>query len=99
MAKGEDNHNYKRLALVRQHLREHGMEVAPAPQTLGWKPSCSCNVPTEPAIVLDCFSGSGTVGEVAKSLGRKAILIDTSEAYCKLARERIEAVTLPMGGV
>jgi DNA modification methylase len=39
--------------------------------------------------VLDPFAGSGTVGLVAMKLGRKAILIDLNEAYCKLMIERI----------
>jgi len=46
--------------------------------------------------ILDPFSGSGTVGEVAKSLGRKAILIDASEKYCRLAVKRVQAVSYPM---
>ena len=40
-------------------------------------------------VVLDMFAGSGTVGVVAKQLGRQFILIDNSPEYCKLARERI----------
>ena len=47
-------------------------------------------------IVLDCFSGAGTTGLVAKQLGRKAILIDTSEDYCRMAQRRIEGVPIPM---
>jgi len=43
-------------------------------------------------VVLDPFCGSGTTGVVAKKLGRKAILIDCVERYCKLARERISKV-------
>ena len=68
-------------------------------KTLGWKPSCSCGIETtEPALVLDPFSGSGTVGAIAKSLGRKAILIEVSAQYCEMAQKRIEAVTLPLVG-
>lgn len=65
-------------------------------QTLGWKATCDCNAPTTPAVVLDLFSGSGTTGEVAKKQGRKAILIDISEEYCKLAVERILNTTMRM---
>ena len=39
-------------------------------------------------IVLDPFAGSGTVGKVALELGRKALLIELSAAYVKLAHER-----------
>lgn len=47
-------------------------------------------------IVLDPFGGSGTVGEVAKSLGRKSILIELSAEYCKLAIQRVEKAKVPM---
>jgi len=47
-------------------------------------------------IVLDPFSGAGTTGMVAKQLGRRAILIDTSEDYCRMAQRRIEEVAIPM---
>lgn len=66
------------------------------PTTLGWKPQCTCDAETKPAIVLDPFAGAGTVGKVAKSLGRQAILIDLSEKYCELARKRVEEVPLPI---
>jgi DNA modification methylase len=41
-----------------------------------------------PGVVLDCFAGSGTVGEVAEQNGRDAILIELSPAYGDLIRER-----------
>ena len=60
---------------------------------------CILAASKEGDIILDPFSGSGTVGEVAKSLGRKAILIDISAEYCKLAQKRVEAVSLPLKGI
>lgn len=42
-------------------------------------------------VVLDMFAGSGTVGVVAKRLGRHFILIDNSADYCRLARKRFES--------
>ena len=39
--------------------------------------------------VLDPFGGSGTVGVAAKMLGRRYVLIDNCEEYCKLAEKRI----------
>ena len=59
-------------------------------ETLEWRPTCSCdsNDPV-PGIVLDPFSGSGTVGVVAIKHGRRAILIDLKPEYCTLARDRI----------
>ena len=40
------------------------------------------------SVILDPFGGSGTVGLVAKRLGRDAILIDASAEYCDMARKR-----------
>jgi len=67
-----------------------------ATETLGWQPQCKCNAEIVPPIVLDPFSGAGTTGLVAKQLGRRAILIDTSEDYCTMSRRRIEEVPIPM---
>jgi DNA modification methylase len=38
-------------------------------KTIGWQPTCKCNAgePVAP-IVLDCFTGSGTTGEVCQNL-------------------------------
>lgn len=44
--------------------------------------------PVEPCTVLDCFSGSGTTGLVAKRLGRRAILVDQSEQYVSMSKKR-----------
>ena len=58
--------------------------------TTGWLPSCSCDAPTTPATVLDCFAGAGTVGLVAdRGLGRDAVLIEISADYAEMARKRI----------
>ncbi len=46
--------------------------------------------------VLDMFAGSGTVGVVAKQLGRRYLLIDNSREYCALARRRLDAVEAPL---
>ena len=44
---------------------------------------------TVPAVVLDPFGGSGTVGLVAERLQRDAILIELSSKYADMARKRI----------
>ncbi|MDO4909513.1 MAG: site-specific DNA-methyltransferase [Corynebacterium sp.] len=45
---------------------------------------------TKPSdIVLDPFFGSGTVGEVAATLGRDFIGIELNEEYVQLALERL----------
>jgi len=40
-------------------------------------------------IVLDCFSGSGTLGIACERINRKYILIEKEEAYCEIAKKRI----------
>ena len=50
-----------------------------------WEP-----YPANPCIVLDPFAGSGTVGQVARGLGRSAILIEIKEEYATLIRKRVD---------
>lgn len=60
-----------------------------ARETVAWSRTCKCpHQPPVPSVALDCFAGSGTVGLVAKRLGRQAILIDQSEAYIVMSRKR-----------
>ena len=67
-------------------------ESGPIQNTLGWKPSCSCD--TEEIvrpIVLDPFMGSGTVALVAKKLNRDYIGIELNPEYVEMARIRVYA--------
>ena len=68
-----------------------GPSIRDESKTLGWRASCRCPNPESrvpsPAVVLDPFAGSGTVGEVAYKMGRSAVLIDL--AYQELQRDRI----------
>lgn len=62
-------------------------------RTVGWESTCTCLEPEPvPAVVLDPFAGSGTVGVVAEKLGRDAILIELNPEYCALAARRIAPV-------
>ena len=65
-------------------------------QTLGWQPTCDCNVDTVPATVLDPFVGSGTTVAIAQSLGRRGVGLDLNSEYLENAAKRIGAVTLPL---
>ena len=55
----------------------------------GTRPTCTCNAPFEPGVVLDPFAGSGTTMMVARQLGRSAIGIKLSEEYAKLIKKRL----------
>ena len=55
----------------------------PIYDTVGWEPACECEAGDPvPCIVLDPFSGSGTVPCVSHRLGRVGIGIDLNPNYC-----------------
>jgi hypothetical protein len=66
------------------------MEAVPY-TTVGWEPSCECGVDTvKPCLVLDPFTGSGTVGVVSMRLGRDFVGTELNPDYADLAVKRIE---------
>lgn len=72
--------------------KKTGYPQSPEVKTIGWLPSCSCNLDPVPAICLDPFFGAGTVGLVAKQLARIYIGIELNPAYVEIAKKRIAAI-------
>jgi DNA modification methylase len=60
------------------------------PLTIGFEPSCACDAPTVPSVVLDPFMGSGTTAEVAESLGRRWTGYELNPAYHALIAARTQ---------
>lgn len=59
--------------------------------TIGWVPTCNCEpIDPVPCTVLDPFSGSGTTGQVATSMGRIYIGCELNPQYAEMSRERID---------
>lgn len=50
---------------------------------------CGCGAPSLPGVVLDPFFGSGTVGVVARSLGRDFVGIELNADFVRLAEHRL----------
>lgn len=46
--------------------------------------------------ILDPFAGSGTTGRAAKDLGRKCVLIEREEKYCKIIMDRMAQEVLAL---
>jgi DNA modification methylase len=76
-------------ACGRPWTRPPGQPTAPLTAT------CDCGAGTRPGLVLDPFMGSGTVGVVAKRLGRDWLGIELKPEYAALARRRIAATPGP----
>ena len=75
--------------------RGHNWKVSST--TLCWKPTCECEAPTVPCVVLDPFVGSGTTLRVATRFNRQGIGLDL--AYQDIAKKRTSRVQreLPIG--
>jgi DNA modification methylase len=78
-----------RVALARQAARQRGEEYQSQARTLCWQPGCECNAGEPiPCTVLDPFGGSGTTGQVAIELGRRAVLVELNPEYVDLINGR-----------
>ena len=58
-------------------------------RTAGWKAGCDCGGGVAPCRVFDPYTGSGTTGRVALSLGRSFTGIELNDDYFKLAQKRL----------
>jgi site-specific DNA-methyltransferase (adenine-specific) len=58
-------------------------------------PACDCQAPAVPGLVLDPFFGTGTVGVVARQLGRDWLGIELNPEYVRLAYERLGVPAAP----
>ena len=86
--------------LVQGQSQEHGLmskgfKTDYQVESLGFT-DCGHNA-YQPGLVLDPFSGAGTTCLAAQQLGRRAVGVDLSEAYTRLAIKRLEAMPLPLG--
>ncbi len=61
-------------------------------KTTGFRPTCDHDAKSEPAIVLDPFAGSGTVGLVAIGNGRRFLGVDIKAEYLHMAEKRLFAI-------
>jgi len=73
----------------------HGNNIRET-KTTGWRPTCKCNKPPVPAVILDPFMGAGTTGLVAKKLGRNYIGIELNSSYITMADKRINNIEKPL---
>jgi DNA modification methylase len=72
--------------------RDEKLHSVQAPTTMdSWRPTCKCprTQGTGPAVILDPFCGSGTVGAVARRYGLSFVGIDLNPEYLSMARRRI----------
>ncbi len=74
-------------------IKRHVLEGAMLRSGQGWRPTCGCDAPGRPAIVLDPFSGSGTTLRVALAMGRRAVGIELKPDYADLAWDRLQTET------
>ncbi len=64
-------------------------------ETTGWS-DCGCGEKWVGGVVLDPFGGSGTVGKVARRLGRRFILIEIIPEYTEMSEQRVRGKYKPI---
>lgn len=88
--RGNNNMARKGVRLPEDTARPYEVRRLRTTRTLGWQATCQCSSSEiAPALVLDPFMGSGTVGVVAAALGRNFAGVDLKPEYVKIAAKRI----------
>jgi len=73
-----------------EETASYGDEEVGYTRTIGFRSTCNHTGEPIPCIVLDPFAGSGTVGAVARGLGRSAVLIEIKQQYVDLIKDRVD---------
>jgi len=81
---GRNDYGTTRTGLAKPGWRKFPKETR---QTLGFRPTCSCDAGESKAVILDPFCGRGTVLKEARANGRDWIGIDVDPQSIKLAEE------------
>lgn len=88
--RGNNNMTRKGVPLLGGAARPYEVRRLRTTRTLGWQATCQCSgSEIAPALVLDPFMGSGTVGVVAAALGRNFGGVDLKPEYVQMAAKRI----------
>jgi DNA modification methylase len=66
----------------------HSAGSAPSRSPARCAPCPDTTAPTQPAVIVDPFGGTGTTALVAAALGRTGVSVDRSADYCRLAAWR-----------
>ena len=73
-----------------EEIEEYGEERAGTTETIGWRPTCSCNAGDPvPCVTLDPFMGRGTVALVSRELGRSSIGIELNPEYVEISKKNL----------
>jgi site-specific DNA-methyltransferase (cytosine-N4-specific) len=98
---GPDRSNGLRPTENRRHMMgENFYANYKPPETIGWRPSCSCpEQEPRPGVVLDPFAGSGRTGIEARRLGLDFVGVELNPAYVEMGSRLLVADAPLFNGV